>query len=281
MRRPDQPCGVVLSSDWYLLSDTSALLGLGSLIRTIPEDIVIAARRGRESEDWIRLHDKLSSTVRNIERDILTLNLREHNIRHDIIGPAEPPNWALPVPTCFVYDVPPPQSEFPSLVEGTIAWTDGSADKRGLSAGSGVFISRGAGLVPPVDAPNTMLLSKRTHGLQTNNRGELYAILLALKHTRDAPVMIVVDSEYSLRVIQQASTRPCAINKDIIDGITQELEARCHRVVFVRTPSHCASKGIQPNALSRGNDIADLAADGGRLRSAATPQMDPEAPRRH
>ncbi|MCP3885939.1 MAG: hypothetical protein GY700_10790, partial [Propionibacteriaceae bacterium] len=92
----------------------------------------------------------------------------------------------------------------------------------------------------------------------------------------------VVDSEYCLRVIQQANThRPCAINKDIIHSITQELEARCHRVVFVRTPSHCIAKGIQPNALSRGNDIADLAADGGRQRSAATPELDPEPPRRH
>ncbi|MCP3886260.1 MAG: hypothetical protein GY700_12455 [Propionibacteriaceae bacterium] len=180
-----------------------------------------------------------------------------------------------------MYDVPPPRTEFPSLVHGTIAWTDGSADKHGQAAGSGVFISRGAGLLPPLDAPNTLLLSKRTHGLQTNNRGELYAILLALKHTRDAPVMIVVDSEYSLRVIHQARNRPCSTNKDIIDSILQELEARLHRVVFVRTPSHCISKGIRPNALSRGNDIADLAADGGRQRDAPTPQLDPELPRQH
>jgi ribonuclease HI len=71
-----------------------------------------------------------------------------------------------------------------------IVYTDGACSgngKKNASAGSGVFFAQG----------DTRNICEKVPGEQTNNRGELYAILLAIRAI-DEPMMIYSDSMYSI-----------------------------------------------------------------------------------
>ncbi|THU80454.1 RnaseH-domain-containing protein, partial [Dendrothele bispora CBS 962.96] len=124
-------------------------------------------------------------------------------------------------------------------------WTDGSCTGRhhwNRRAGAGVFFG-------PNNLRNSSL---RVPGKQSNNRGELYAILGALvksAKSRERELRIYSDSVYAIRSIVWWGPRNAArgwrcANGDILKQIAYWLKNRRTPVKFIHVRSH---SGIQYN----------------------------------
>ncbi|KAI0038716.1 ribonuclease H-like protein, partial [Auriscalpium vulgare] len=116
-------------------------------------------------------------------------------------------------------------------------YTDGSAstDTLGHShAGAGVFWGPG----------HPLNLAARVPGSQTNNRGELYAVLRAVSSVPcNRPLQIFCDSTYVIHTlchwvaVLEATGWHCA-NADLIRPCVELLKGRCARVVFSWVKGH-------------------------------------------
>lgn len=116
-------------------------------------------------------------------------------------------------------------------------YTDGSFAS-GKAGGAAVIVSTGKGYLSPVE------------GAQTNNRGELTGILIALQVTEGA-IRVHSDSEWCIRVLTGVY-RPTK-NLDLIAKV-REL-SRSRRVEYVKVLAHSGIKY---------NEIADQLADQAR-----------------
>ncbi|KAJ7475569.1 ribonuclease H-like domain-containing protein, partial [Mycena galericulata] len=136
---------------------------------------------------------------------------------------------------------------------GIKVYTDGSCFDNGLPnarAGAGIYFGPGHGLNE----------SLRVTGDQTNNRGELLAILYSLSTTpSNKRLDIYSDSEYAIRSIvywapgHAEAGWKCA-NADILQDIVSWLQYRSSPTHFFYVKAH---------AGNRHNDAADMAAKAG------------------
>ncbi|THU80197.1 ribonuclease H-like protein, partial [Dendrothele bispora CBS 962.96] len=132
-------------------------------------------------------------------------------------------------------------------------YTDGSCKPPSgpnARAGAGVFLG----------PHNAMNCAKWVTGVQTNNRGELYAILVALQLCpMDRSVVIHSDSEYAINSIttwapMNAKCGWSCANGDLLRVICSWIRARSARVVF---------KWVKGHAQNAHNEAADQLADAG------------------
>ena len=155
--------------------------------------------------------------------------------------------------------------------QASFVFTDGSAIDNGgadAAAGAGVFFAEG-------DARN-ISQPLRAEEEQTNNRGELTAIILALMAREeelargDTVVPIGTDSQYSIRLAGRegrvmrargwkTSRGKPAKNTDLVKILLAWMAAYGSRILFVHIFSH-TGKG---DPLSIGNDGADRMAVAG------------------
>ncbi|KAJ6583795.1 ribonuclease H-like domain-containing protein, partial [Mycena sp. CBHHK59/15] len=132
-------------------------------------------------------------------------------------------------------------------------YTDGSCFDNGspsARAGAGVYFGPG----------NPRNCSLRVSGSQTNNRGELLAILYALSVVRPfKAVKIFTDSEYCIQSIVYWAVKndqngwKCA-NGDLLHDIVSWIRYRSASVVFRHVPAHSGNMH---------NDAADALAKAG------------------
>lgn len=123
-------------------------------------------------------------------------------------------NWVNGIP------IPPPKRKEVKLDPNIpTVYTDGAYSRNRKKAGAGVYFG-------PDDPRNK---SADVPGKQTNNRGELYAIQLALELT-EGPLQIMSDSKYCIHCIRkewQANS-----NLDLLETIWKLCEPReirfCH-----------------------------------------------------
>ncbi|KAJ3879891.1 ribonuclease H-like domain-containing protein, partial [Lentinula edodes] len=117
-------------------------------------------------------------------------------------------------------------------------YTDGSCANVGqpnARAGSGVFFGN------PSHSLNTMA---RVTGKQTNNRGELLAVLIAIQksHTKRR-LEIFSDSEYAIRAIvyrapKEAQSNWTCTNGDILRAISLWIASREAPIIFHHVRGH-------------------------------------------
>ena len=142
-------------------------------------------------------------------------------------------------------------------------YTDGSCHENGTDrarAGSGVFWGQGS----------TNNWAARVPGKQTNNRGEIYAILLALLRAQEDPALkIFTDSVYAIKSL--VDWAPASAEKawkiengDIIQDATMLIKQRRGPVTLIQIKGHSNNKH---------NDAADQLANMGALLPPVGPYV--------
>ncbi|VDC04317.1 unnamed protein product [Peniophora sp. CBMAI 1063] len=140
-------------------------------------------------------------------------------------------------------------------------WTDGSSlnnGRRGASAGAGVFFGPG----------NRHNIAQRVPDAQTNNRAEVFAVLLALAAVSPAvPLIVHSDSQYAIQSVttwapDNADAGWSCKNGDILKDCAAWIRARPARVHFEHVRAHSDDKS---------NDAADALAKRGAGKPAAAP----------
>jgi ribonuclease HI len=130
--------------------------------------------------------------------------------------------------------------------ESTI-YTDGSCNLQTKAAGAGVFFG--------TDDPRN--ITSEVPGVQTSQRAELYAVLLALIACRQMKkVTVATDSRYAIKVSTKQWNAKC--NVDIIGDIHHELDSYPQRVV--------SFKHVRGHRGLYGNEMADRLANRARKR---------------
>ena len=127
-----------------------------------------------------------------------------------------------------------------------VIYTDGSCSDNGYvgaKAGAGIYFG-------PKDARNA---SFRVPGDQTNNRGEVYAIIQALRLT-EVPVEIRTDSKLTIKCATKVFRAQA--NLDLYRELWQRMEGR--DIVFTWVKGHNKDPG---------NEAADKLAKAGALLS--------------
>ncbi|KAJ3741646.1 ribonuclease H-like domain-containing protein, partial [Lentinula raphanica] len=133
-------------------------------------------------------------------------------------------------------------------------YSDGSclnACRPDACAGSGVYFG---------NPHHPLNISVRATGLQTNNRAELYAILVLLQKTPlSRSLEIYADSEYAIRSIvyrspNEAQSNWTCPNGDLLQRISQWIKARWVPLIFHHVKGH---------SNNQHNDAADKLAKSG------------------
>ncbi|KAF8868220.1 ribonuclease H-like domain-containing protein, partial [Mucidula mucida] len=121
-------------------------------------------------------------------------------------------------------------------------YCDGSCLNNGTpqaKAGAGVFFGRNS----------HWNISIRVTGRQTNNRGELLAILKTLQSVPpDFTLQVFTDSEYAIRAIVYWAPRHALSgwtceNADLLKSIAVWLRARSAQLILVHVKAHCGIMG--------------------------------------
>jgi ribonuclease HI len=111
-----------------------------------------------------------------------------------------------------------------------VAYTDGSFIG-GIAGGAAVLVTE-----------KKVMMSSVEGDAQTNNRGELLGIILALKHTKGS-LKICSDSQYSINILSNSYKA-----KENLDLVTEAQEAMKGRVIqFEYVPAHT---GLKYNELA-------------------------------
>ncbi|KAJ3503204.1 hypothetical protein NMY22_g18328 [Coprinellus aureogranulatus] len=140
-----------------------------------------------------------------------------------------------------------------------VVWTDGSCHDNGLetaASGSGLWYS-------PNDHRNRAIRVPRALP-QTNNTGELLAVLVAIQtHCEDSALRVRSDSQYAIDVLGKRVAGwfregfAYARNKEIVQALTGEL---------MRTGAEIELEKVKGHSGDAGNDGADALANEGALR---------------
>ena len=132
-------------------------------------------------------------------------------------------------------------------------YTDGSAEGNPGPAGAGFFFAD----------PTSIAAGFAPIGISSNNRGELFAVLIAIQYANiNYPLRrfftICTDSVYTKKVFEGTSNPKS--NTILIQHTNHLINSSHHNFTFLHCPSHC---GIF------GNEMADLAANLGTKASKA------------
>jgi ribonuclease HI len=139
-----------------------------------------------------------------------------------------------------------------------ILYTDGSANPNPGPSGAGALL-----IIPGVG--EFQIYESLGHG--TNNRGEAWAIGMALQKLEDLglsdllEITICSDSQWAIGCLRDG--HKIKKNKDIINPLKRIIKSKSYKINWIWTVGHA---GI------RGNEIADRLADKGTAKNMITPE---------